>query len=84
MLQKQRASLVDEELLRDRPAVRLRRDAVARVQRKRAILDYLYAPLGNLRLVRPLSWPPFAHVGQHMCHALDGCFNCQRCLRSPS
>lgn len=58
MLQKQRASLVDEELLRDSLAVRLRRDAVARVQRNRAILDYLYAPLGNLRLVCPAPLPP--------------------------
>lgn len=61
MLQKQRASLVDERLLQDGPAVRLRRDAVARVQRKRAILDYLYAPLGNLRLVRPRRRRRFSH-----------------------
>lgn len=49
-MQQQRCSLL--EVSRDGGRVRLRHDSVPRVQRKRVILDYLYAPLGNLRLVR--------------------------------
>lgn len=49
MTEKPRLSLI--ETSRDASRVRLRPDAVARIQRKRSILDYLYMPLGSLRLV---------------------------------
>lgn len=49
MLQQHRCGLL--EVSRDGLCVRLRSDAVARVQRKRVILDHLYAPLGNLPTV---------------------------------
>lgn len=48
MMEKPRLSLI--ETSRDMSRMRLRPDAVARIQRKRSILDYLYLPLGSLRL----------------------------------
>ena len=48
-MQKQRGSLI--EVSGDGSHVRLRPDATVRVQRKRVVLDYLYAPLGNLPMV---------------------------------